>query len=80
MLAVKSDKQWCVVIFKVIHGLLDRTMQLLEVPYTEDKSSLRGYYLKAHEGTFMTCSAYKLGLNISFSLIIHCRLNFCKRY
>ncbi|KAJ7379693.1 hypothetical protein OS493_014097 [Desmophyllum pertusum] len=35
--------------FEVIHGLLDRTMQLLEVPYTEDKTSLHGYYLKAHE-------------------------------
>lgn len=35
--------------FEVIHGLLDRTMQLLEVPYTEDKTSTRGYYLKAHE-------------------------------
>ncbi|XP_078356367.1 phenylalanine--tRNA ligase beta subunit-like [Oculina patagonica] len=35
--------------FEVIHGLLDRTMQLLEVPYTEDKTSKHGYYLKAHE-------------------------------
>ena len=38
---------------QVIHGLLDRTMQLLEVPYTEDKTSLHGYYLKAHEGIFI---------------------------
>lgn len=39
--------------FEVIHGLLDRTMQLLEVSYTEDKTSTTGYYLKAHEdGTF----------------------------
>lgn len=34
--------------FEVIHGLLDRTMQLLEVPYTEDKTSAHGYYLEAH--------------------------------
>lgn len=39
--------------FEVIHGLLDRTMQLLEVSYTDDKTSTTGYYLKAHEdGTF----------------------------
>ena len=38
-------------LFQVIHGLLDRTMQLLEVPYSEDKTSVHGYYLKAHEGT-----------------------------
>ena len=25
-------------------------MQLLEVPYSEDKTSVHGYYLKAHEG------------------------------
>ena len=37
-------------LFQVIHGLLDRTMQLLEVPYSEDKTSQHGYYLKAHEG------------------------------
>ena len=37
-------------LFQVIHGLLDRTMQLLEVPYSEDHTSAHGYYLKAHEG------------------------------
>ena len=31
-------------------------MQLLEVPYTEDKTSTSGYYLKAHEGIFAICS------------------------
>ena len=31
-------------------------MQLLEVPYTEDKTSTRGYYLKAHEGIFAICA------------------------
>lgn len=35
--------------FEVIHGLLDRTMHLLEVSYTYDKTSTTGYYLKAHE-------------------------------
>lgn len=27
-------------------------MQLLEVPYTEDKTSTSGYFLKAREGIF----------------------------
>ena len=31
-------------------------MQLLEVPYTEDKTSTRGYYLKAREGIFAICA------------------------
>ena len=31
-------------------------MQLLEVPYTEDKTSTHGYYLKAHEGIFVICA------------------------
>lgn len=39
---------------QVIHGLLDRTMQLLEVPYTEDKTSAHGYYLEAHAGICVT--------------------------
>lgn len=45
--------------FQVIHGLLDRTMQLLEVPYSEDKTSVHGYYLKAHEG-IPYCSFHSL--------------------
>ena len=36
---------------QVIHGLLDRVMQLLEVPFTQDGS---GYYIKATDGT-CTC-------------------------
>ena len=32
--------------FEVVHGLLDRMMQLLEVPFTKDGS---GYYLKASD-------------------------------
>lgn len=39
---------------QVIHGLLDRTMQLLEVPYTEDKTSAHGYYLETHAGICVT--------------------------
>ncbi|XP_063991545.1 phenylalanine--tRNA ligase beta subunit [Diachasmimorpha longicaudata] len=34
--------------FEIIHGLLDRTMQLLEVPWSVDKSQ-NGYYLEAAE-------------------------------
>jgi len=34
--------------FEIIHGLLDRVMQLLEVPLSTDKSS-SGYYLRASE-------------------------------
>jgi phenylalanyl-tRNA synthetase beta chain len=34
--------------FEIIHGLLDRVMQLLEVPRSEDKSN-SGYYLRASE-------------------------------
>jgi len=34
--------------FEIIHGLLDRMMQLLEVPLAEDRSQA-GYYLKASE-------------------------------
>lgn len=35
--------------FEVIHGLLDRVMQLLEVPWSSDKGDL-GYYLQAEDG------------------------------
>merc|ERR1712127_750605 len=34
--------------FEIIHGLLDRVMQLLEVPLSADKSS-GGYYLRSSE-------------------------------
>lgn len=34
--------------FEVIHGLLDRILQLLEVPYTNDN---KGYHLEARDGT-----------------------------
>lgn len=33
--------------FEVIHGLLDRLMQLLEVPFTKDGT---GYFLKTADG------------------------------
>jgi len=33
--------------------MLDRTMQLLEVSYTEDKTSTREYYSKAQEGVYL---------------------------
>ena len=34
-------------LYQVIHGLLDRVMQLLEVPFTQDGS---GYFIKAIDG------------------------------
>ena len=34
--------------FEIIHGLLDRMMQLLEVPPAQDKSA-NGYYLRQGE-------------------------------
>ena len=37
---------------QVIHGLLDRVMQLLEVPFSESQGK-EGYYIKAAEG--MSC-------------------------
>jgi phenylalanyl-tRNA synthetase beta chain len=36
--------------FEIIHGLLDRLMQLLEVPRSSNKDGI-GYYLKAVDGT-----------------------------
>lgn len=47
-------------LFQVIHGLLDRTMQLLEVPYSEDKTSVHGYHLKAHEGINNICAPFNV--------------------
>lgn len=34
--------------FEIIHGLLDRVMQLLEVPLSDGDSS-KGYYIKSHD-------------------------------
>lgn len=34
--------------FEVVHGLLDRVMQLLEVPWSKEN----GYYLEATDGGF----------------------------
>lgn len=38
--------------FEVVHGLLDRIMTLLEVPWSSDKS-VAGYYLDAVDGIFL---------------------------
>lgn len=35
--------------FEIVHGLLDKVMQLLEVPWNPNKS-LVGYYLEATDG------------------------------
>ena len=47
----------------MIHGLLDRVMQLLEVPFTQDGS---GYFIKATDGE---CRCLYCGLNV-FSLTV----------
>lgn len=36
--------------FEVVHGLLDRVMQLLEVPWKSANSTANGYHLQATEG------------------------------
>ena len=38
--------------FEVVHGLLDRVMQLLEVPWDKEN----GYCLKKAEGRILKCS------------------------
>lgn len=39
--------------FEIIHGLLDRIMQVLEVPWSTDKTDT-GYYLRAADGKIIT--------------------------
>ncbi|PIK49450.1 putative phenylalanine--tRNA ligase beta subunit [Apostichopus japonicus] len=57
--------------FEVIHGLLDRIMQLLEVPFSKED----GYYLKASENpTFFSGRCAELivrGKSIGFFGVIH---------
>ena len=50
-LTVNVDANSCSfsVHFQVIHGLLDRIMELLEVPHSETEGT-KGYYLKSGEG------------------------------
>ncbi len=40
--------------FEVVHGMLDRAMQMLDVPRIEstDKKSPTGYYIKERDGTY----------------------------
>ena len=50
---------------QVIHGLLDRTMQLLEVPPSETKNPHQGYHLKAFNGEYFYCHySLKAGLHV----------------
>ncbi len=42
--------------FELVHGLLDRLMQLLEVPL--DQSGSKGYFLKPCEGSFLIMHKY----------------------
>lgn len=41
--------------FEIIHGLIDRVLLLLEVPWSANKDT-NGYYLRAADGT--TCCKY----------------------
>ena len=43
--------------FQVIQGLLDRTMQLLEVPLSTSQGEDGGYYLKASNGEWRECGS-----------------------
>ena len=40
--------------FEVVHGMLDRAMQMLEIPLisNKDKHAKTGYYIKEREGRF----------------------------
>ena len=61
-------------IFQVIHGLLDRTMQLLEVLPTEDKTNnpQQGYHLKALDGKLLCFPFTLFCQRFSFlSLLFH---------
>ena len=43
--------------FEVVHGMLDRAMQMLEVPRiaSTDKKALTGYYIKERDGECICC-------------------------
>ena len=50
--------------FEVVHGMLDRAMQMLEVPLisSSDKKALHGYYIKEREGM---CPGIPLSMTMS---------------
>ena len=37
--------------FEIIHGLLDRILQVMEIPFSPNKTDF-GYYIKATNGLF----------------------------
>ena len=47
--------------FEVIHGLLDRIMQLMEIPPSNDKT---GYCIKPAEGKAETCVSLLLNFSV----------------
>ena len=49
--------------FEVVHGMLDRAMQMLEVPLisSSDKKALHGCYIKEREGE---CSRFPLSITM----------------
>ncbi len=67
--------------FEVIHGLLDRVMQLLEVTFTKDGS---GYFLKAAEGEGCLAQLYKCVRTCGIVLNVldeklYCQNNYCQK-
>ena len=48
--------------FEVVHGLLDRAMQMLEVPLiaSTDTKASTGYYIKERDGMYCRCAGSEL--------------------
>ena len=52
--------------FEIVHGLVDRFMQLVGIPYAKDAS---GYHIRAHQGMFeFYFAARDLSTNMIFLL------------
>ena len=54
--------------FEVAHGLLDRIMQILGVPYIQSKDSdaAHGYYIAKHEGESSISPSHHLTLAMGY--------------
>lgn len=50
----RNERRLCVLYynkssgFELVHGVLDRIMQVLEIPYSKDKSNASGYYIRGY--------------------------------
>ena len=64
--------------FQVIQGLLDRTMQLLEVPLSTSPGDDGGYYLKASDGEWRECgSSWMCTLWVCVLMFVHMYIHCC---